>query len=557
MAVDPSLIHVHNDTEADALRVTLRDYLWPDGYPSSRLPDTVTSDVSIPFSGVNNVPNVLQVDKLESTISSEPVDAWLLRPRVASGQLFILHQGHTNTFGELRLQETVRWALYRGATVIACLMPEVPHVSEPLASFLENVIASLNYTINNYGPFTKIVMSGLSGGGWTTDMVCALDTRIDVGINIHGSIPLYMREDDRGDGGDHEQNHTGLNGTANYLDRYLMAAQDRTYIQLLHRHDGCCFAKYFTSAETDPRDPWYEDYESALTAIFPGFSVVENTEINSVHEIRDWDRDNVLAQHLGSIAWTDGVTVDDTAWVYVPNANGGATEWRNAASGVLNSASHNPTQAPFNGDRTATLTVGSLAAGYYELFMSWLQSGNRATNTPVEVFDNDTSRGTVTLDQQKAPGPHEFDGLSWTSIGGYQIDSGTLKVVVTDDADGFVIVDALHYKQAANPTNLAPLANAHGDYVGWAGHPIQFRATGSDPDGSVASYAWDFGDGSGTSSDQNPKYTYAAAGEYTVTLTVTDDLGAETTDEATVVVAAAVVESSWQPSESSTGLDLL
>ncbi len=42
--------------------------------------------------------------------------------------------------------------------------------------------------------------------------------------------------------------------------------------------------------------------------------------------------------------------------------------------------------------------------------------------------------------------------------------------------------------------------------------------------GSIASWAWSFGDG-GTSTAQNPSHTYAAAGTYTVTLTVTDAAG--------------------------------
>ena len=56
-----------------------------------------------------------------------------------------------------------------------------------------------------------------------------------------------------------------------------------------------------------------------------------------------------------------------------------------------------------------------------------------------------------------------------------------------------------------------------------------FTDASSDADGSIASWHWDFGDGQ-ESTEQSPTHTYAAAGEVTVTLTVTDDAG--DTDEA-------------------------
>ncbi|TQJ02634.1 subtilisin family serine protease [Amycolatopsis cihanbeyliensis] len=55
-------------------------------------------------------------------------------------------------------------------------------------------------------------------------------------------------------------------------------------------------------------------------------------------------------------------------------------------------------------------------------------------------------------------------------------------------------------------------------------------ANSSDPDGSISSYAWDFGDGT-TGDGRTPEHTYAEKGTYSVELTVTDDEG--NTDTAT------------------------
>jgi len=82
------------------------------------------------------------------------------------------------------------------------------------------------------------------------------------------------------------------------------------------------------------------------------------------------------------------------------------------------------------------------------------------------------------------------------------------------------------------PTNQAPTAEAGGPYSGEAGVEVSFSSAGSsDPDGTVTGWDWNFGDG-GSSGSENPTHVYAAPGHYTVTLTVTDNLGATGVDTA-------------------------
>lgn len=61
------------------------------------------------------------------------------------------------------------------------------------------------------------------------------------------------------------------------------------------------------------------------------------------------------------------------------------------------------------------------------------------------------------------------------------------------------------------------------------GSPIQFTDTSSF--GPPTTWVWDFGDGVGTSGEQNPTYTYSASGSYTISLTVTNSAGTDTAEQ--------------------------
>ena len=62
---------------------------------------------------------------------------------------------------------------------------------------------------------------------------------------------------------------------------------------------------------------------------------------------------------------------------------------------------------------------------------------------------------------------------------------------------------------------------------------VQFTGSGTDSDGTIVSYYWDFDDGY-VSFEQNPKHTFSKEGNYIVELKVTDDM--ESTDSDTISI---------------------
>ena len=68
-----------------------------------------------------------------------------------------------------------------------------------------------------------------------------------------------------------------------------------------------------------------------------------------------------------------------------------------------------------------------------------------------------------------------------------------------------------------------------------SGKTVQLRSTSSDSDGNIVSYQWSLGDGN-SQTGETVSHTYAAAGDYAVTLTVTDDAGSATSTTQTVTI---------------------
>eukprot|EP00439_Symbiodinium_sp_Y106_P080202 s351_g18.t5 len=100
--------------------------------------------------------------------------------------------------------------------------------------FLEPVINTINFAVDSLA-YERIIMMGLSGGGWTTTLAAAV-----LSIPIAGSLPCDFRHTSW----DFEQYCSDRWAQiGNYTALYVLAAleKDRASVQMLHESDPCCF----------------------------------------------------------------------------------------------------------------------------------------------------------------------------------------------------------------------------------------------------------------------------------------------------------------------------
>jgi len=269
-----SLIKIDNKSDIDQKRNFLTEFFWnvesttfkriPAGYIP--VPE-VESDIS--DSRYSDFQNLKRIDRLtvemEYDINSI---SYLFIPEKSNEKLILYHQGHGGDF--ILGKDTIQFFLNRNFTVLASTMPLVGMNNQPVVEmdglgqiklishdqlrlleannfnpmkiFLDPIRINLNFIEMEYD-FKQYSMIGLSGGGWTTVIYSAIDERISDSFSVAGSMPFYLRVNDR-DIGDYEQTNIDLYQNVNYLELYVLSAygEGRKHIQIFNKNDPCCFS---------------------------------------------------------------------------------------------------------------------------------------------------------------------------------------------------------------------------------------------------------------------------------------------------------------------------
>ena len=255
-----------------------------------------------------------------------------------------------------------------------------------------------------------------------------------------------------------------------------------------------------------------------------------------------WDHEPTWSPDGTKIAFSSAR--DGNYEIYVMNADGsGQTNLTNSPGNddqpSWQAVGSTPPPPPPPANQAPNGTIGSPAANVtiqVGQSVSFAGSGTDADGT-IASYAWSLPGGSPASSSAQNPG-----SVTYGTAGTY-----TATLTVTDDrgaadptpATRTITVLAAPQNQAPNGTITAPAGNV----TIQVGQSVTFGGSGTDADGTIAGYAWSFPGGSpASSSAQNPgAVTFAAAGTYTVTLTVTDNGGASDPTPATRTVTVQAV----------------
>jgi hypothetical protein len=118
-----------------------------------------------------------------------------------------------------------------------------PALGSAIRFFIDPVFSALDHALA-VRPYARVGMSGLSGGGWTTVVVGALEPRISRLYSVAGSLPRYVLPPKDDDVRDWDQwSGNDVYRRVDNLDLYMMGVTEpaRAALHLYNKHDPCCF----------------------------------------------------------------------------------------------------------------------------------------------------------------------------------------------------------------------------------------------------------------------------------------------------------------------------
>lgn len=188
---------------------------------------------------------------------------------------------------------------------------------------------------------------------------------------------------------------------------------------------------------------------------------------------------------------------------------------------VVNSASNQLPTASAGLDQTITLPATLTLSG----------SGTDPDGTIASYSWTKVSGGSATITSPSA---------SSTTVTGLAAGSYTFRLTVTDNG-GATAFDEVNVTVNAAPANQPPTASAGPDQsITLPVSSVTLSGSGTDPDGSIASYSWTKVSGTGgtitSPASASTTVTGLTQGSYTFRLTVTDNSGASATDDVVITV---------------------
>ena len=253
----------------------------------------------------------------------------------------------------------------------------------------------------------------------------------------------------------------------------------------------------------------------------------------------DTDRSGGSFNNSLYVSWTDTSTTENNtsatanhAIVRVARSRDGGATWQISSP---HSSSDVSTVDRFN----QWLSVdrnGRVFVMYYDTRHS---SGRSGTDLYYSVSSDGGVTWAAATRLTTVTSKNISEANEWGDYNGMDVALNEIMAIYTDNRDESggtaESKDVYGIGGFAGPAgNQAPVANFS---AATSGLTATFTDSSSDSDGTIASRSWNFGDGS-TSTATNPSKTYAAAGTYTVALTVTDNAGATNTKSSPVTVSS-------------------